>query len=216
MEEYVLLQSQLGIMAYCNLYPDSTYYNLPFIVELSSDIDLERLSEAWKKLFLLRPVFRTRFRINDDGRFLQFVDDEMDIPVKIRQCSHEELMDYVENDFVRPFDLLGSEPLTRVELVNTEKGPYLLWDIHHIISDYTVINKVILQEDLSQLYETMTLPEEEYTLYDAVNDEQESFLTEEYKSSLTASYSVYSSSGRVIVSYNCERSSCRITLFITV
>lgn len=182
MDEYELLQSQLGIVAYCNLYPDSTYYNLPFIVELSSDINLKRLADAWKKLFLLRPVFRTKFKISD-GYFIQFIDDEMDIPVTIRQCSHEELLNYIENDFVRPFDLFGDEPLTRVELVETEKGPYLLWDIHHSISDYTVINKVILQEDLSQLYETMTLPEEDYTLEDAVNEEKNSFTSDEYLAS---------------------------------
>lgn len=183
MNGYPLLQSQLGVVAHCNFYNDSTYYNLPFIVELSSDIDLKRLADAWKRLFLLRPVFRTRFKISEDGHFIQFIDDEMDIPVTIRQCSHEELLNYIENDFVRPFDLFGDEPLTRVELVETEKGPYLLWDIHHSISDYTVINKVILQEDLSQLYETMTLPEEEYTLEDAVNEEQNSFSSDEYQAS---------------------------------
>lgn len=183
MEEYKLLQPQLGVMAYCNLYPDSTYYNLPFIVELSSDIDLERLSDAWKKLFELRPIFKTRFKLSEEGRFLQYIDDEMEIPVIIRRSTYEELMNYVEHDFIHPFDLFGDEPLTRIELVETEESSYLLWDIHHIISDYTVINKVILQEDLTQLYETMELPEDEYLLSDAVSAEQESFMAEEYQTS---------------------------------
>ena len=199
MEKYVLLQSQLGIMAYCNLHPDSTYYNLPFIIELSSDIDLERLSDAWKKLFELRPVFKTRFEIGAHGRFLQYIAPEMDIPVKIRKSSHEELMDYVDHEFIRPFNLFSGQPLTRVELVETERGPYLLWDIHHIISDYTVINKVILQEDLTQLYETMTLPEEEYTLADAVRDEQESFSSEEYEASKNHLLEKFDSSDFIVV-----------------
>lgn len=67
MKEYDLLQSQLGVMLFCISHPDSTYYNLHIMVELSNEIDFNRLAEAWKKLFLLRPVFKTRFDINQNG-----------------------------------------------------------------------------------------------------------------------------------------------------
>ncbi len=181
MKEYDLLQSQLGVMLFCISHPDSTYYNLPIIVELSDEIDFNRLAEAWKKLFLLRPVFKTRFDINQNGEFFQYVDDEMEIPIKISNCNDEEFWNYIKNDFVRPFDLFSIEPLIRIELIKTEKGYYQLFDCHHIIADYTLINKVILQEDLSSLYETMNLPLEDYTLQDAVIDEQNSFSSTEYE-----------------------------------
>ena len=181
MKEYDLLQSQMGIMLFCISHPNSTYYNLPIMVKLSEEIDFNRLAEAWEKLFVLRPVFKTRFDISQNGDFIQYIDDEMEIPVKIRYCKDDEFWNYVENDFVRPFDLFGGEPLIRIELIKTEKGYYQLFDSHHIITDYTIINKVILQEDLSVLYETMTLPLEDYTLYDAVIDEQNSFSLSEYE-----------------------------------
>ena len=105
----------------------------------------------------------------------------MEIPVKISYCNDEEFWNYIKSDFVRPFDLFSIEPLIRIELIKTEKGYYQLFDCHHIIADYTLINKVILQEDLSSLYETMNLSLEDYTLQDAVIDEQNSFSSTEYE-----------------------------------
>lgn len=181
MEKYTLLQSQAGILAHCMQYEDSTYYNLPFIIELPSEVNLERLVEAWKKLYDSRPIFKTRIEISEKGEALQYCDDEMEIPIIIRESTYCELENYIEDGFVRPFDLFDGDPLSRVEIVKTEKGSFLLWDVHHIISDYTLINKVVLQEDLSDLYEGKQLPPEEYPIKEAVLAEAESFKTEEYE-----------------------------------
>lgn len=183
MEKYPLLQSQLGIFVHYMQYEDSTYYNLPFIIKLPSTIDDNRLAEAWKKLYELRPIFKTRFEISDEGEILQYCDKEMEIPIIIREDNYSELKNYVKEEFVRPFDLLGGEPLSRVEIVKTEEGSFLLWDIQHIIADYTSINKVVLQEDLSTLYEGNELTPEEHPIKEAVLAEKESFDSEKYKTS---------------------------------
>ncbi len=183
MDKYPLLQSQIGILVHCMQYEDSTYYNLPFIIKLPPNIDDERLAESWEKLYELRPIFKTRFEISNEGETLQYCDNEMEIPVILREDTYSELEKYVKEGFVRPFDLLGGEPLSRVEIVKTEEGSFLLWDIHHIISDYTLINRVVLQEDLSTIYEGKELPPEEYPIKEAVLAEEESFNSEEYEAS---------------------------------
>ena len=49
--------------------------------------------------------------------------------------SDQETADYIDHDFVRPFDLLSGEPLLRLELIETETSNWLLVDIHHSIGD---------------------------------------------------------------------------------
>ena len=50
MELYPLLQSQLGVFYDCMKYPKVMQYNIPCIVPLTDDIDLDRVEAALKTI----------------------------------------------------------------------------------------------------------------------------------------------------------------------
>ena len=98
----------------------------------------------------------------------------MAIPVVTRKCSEDELQAYFNDGFVRPFDLFGSEPLFRVEIIETEKSLCLLSDGHHAIVDGMSFSPV-LTSAFAKLFEGGSIEPQPYGLYQAAEDESASF-----------------------------------------
>ena len=181
MKTYPLLQSQLGIFMQCIQNPLSTQYNLPNNCFLPPSVDLERFIKAFEKVIAERPIFRTRFMIDENGDVRQWSDENMEIPIIRRKCSEAELQAYIKDGFVRPFDLLSGEPLFRVEFVETEKGWYELSDGHHVIMDGMSFTPVLFQIDINKAYMGEELTPQPYGLYEAAEDEVATFGTPVYE-----------------------------------
>ena len=181
MKTYPLLQSQLGIFLQCIQNPKSTQYNLPNMCYLPPTVDVERLIKAWEIIIAQRPTFRTRFLIDENGEVRQWCDEAMEIPVIRRKCTDAELQKYIDNDFVRPFDLLSGEPLFRLEFVQTEKGWCELSDGHHVIMDGMSFTPVLSQIDLNKAYMGEELTPQPYGMYEAAEDEVATFETPAYQ-----------------------------------
>ncbi|HLP58795.1 MAG TPA: amino acid adenylation domain-containing protein, partial [Candidatus Deferrimicrobium sp.] len=141
-EYYVLSFSQQRVYILQQLQLNSTAYNMPQIMSLSGDIDIDRLGESFRKLLKRHDSLRTSFHMVGDQ------------PV---QKVHQEVAFEIEDiHFVRPFDL-SKAPLMRVSLLKNSDGSFLLFvDMHHIISDG--ISHQVLQEDFMALYEGKELP----------------------------------------------------------
>ena len=135
MKTYPLLQSQIGVLLQSMQHPESTHYNLPNYLFIPLSMTRERVVNTAQKLVDSFPELHTRFVIGEDGEVRQWSDLSMPIPVVSRKCTEAELQAYIREGFVRPFDPLGSEPLFRVEVIETEKNIYLLFDAHHAIMD---------------------------------------------------------------------------------
>ena len=104
---------------------------------------------------------------------------EMPIPVVTRKCSDAELQAYLNEGFVRPFDLFGNEPLFRVEIIETEKSLCLLTDGHHAIIDGMSFVPII-SKALARILEEGTIEVPSYGMYQAAEDEVASFGTPLY------------------------------------
>lgn len=181
MKTYPILQSQLGIFVQCMENPLSTQYNLPNNCFLPPSVDLERFIKAFEKVIAERPIFRTRFMIDENGDVRQWSDENMEIPIIRRKCSEAELQAYIKDGFVRPFDLLSGEPLFRLEFVETEKGWYELSDGHHVIMDGMSFTPVLFQIDINKAYMGEELTPHPYGLYEAAEDEVATFGTPAYE-----------------------------------
>lgn len=131
---YPLLQSQLGIFIECQAEPTLTRYNLGARLFLTKNIDLDRLEQAVKRVVAARPMLRTRFIINEEGEPRQYEDPDMEIAVARHHMSEKELDAYIQEQFMRPFQLVGTEPLCRFDIVETENRRYLLYCLHHAIA----------------------------------------------------------------------------------
>ena len=81
MQTYPLLQSQLGVFYDCLKYPQVMQYNIPGIITLTDDIDLDRVERAVQAIFAARQELRLRFLIDDSGEPRQYVDDAKQLTI---------------------------------------------------------------------------------------------------------------------------------------
>ena len=180
MKTYPLLQSQLGVFMEWMKDPSVTQYNLPTCTKMPKTVDVQRLQKGFERICQERSTLRTRF-VMVDGEPRQYVDDEMKIPVTVRTMTDQETAQYIERDFVRPYDLLSGEPLIRIEIIEAETFNWLLVDIHHTIGDGLTLAPNMTIYDVPAAYNGEPLQTVEYGMYEYAEDEQLSFGTENYE-----------------------------------
>ena len=182
MNTYPLLQSQLGVFYDCLKFPQVMQYNIPCITELPDNVDLNRVEQAIQTIFAARQELRMRFLIDDNGEPRQYIDEAKQLTIVRRQMSETDFHQYAYHDFCRPYDIMGEEPLMRVELITTLEGKrYMLLDIHHLISDGTSYLVLFPQRDLPLAYEGKPLPAQDYSILQAAEDETACLGNEEYE-----------------------------------
>ncbi|MCU0287485.1 MAG: amino acid adenylation domain-containing protein, partial [Acidobacteria bacterium] len=125
-----------------------TAYNMPQIIPLLGEVDINQLEETFQKLINRHESLRTSFHIiGDEPR--QRVHREVGFKI-------EKYQDADPHRFVRAFDL-SRAPLLRVGEFKTSTGKhYLVVDMHHIISDG--ISGQVLRDDFRALYQQKELP----------------------------------------------------------
>lgn len=182
MKTYPLLQSQLGVFYDCLKYPKVMQYNVPCITELTNDIDLDRVEAAFQAIFEARPELKIRFLIDENGDPRQYVDENKKLTILRREMTEADFQQYAHHGFCRPFDLMGEEPLLRIELITTLEGKrYMLLDINHMLTDGTSFLTLFPQRDMALAYEGKPLPVQEYGMLDAAEDEASRLGDEEYQ-----------------------------------
>ena len=165
-------------------HPGSTHYNLPNYIFIPLSMTRERVVNAVQKLVDSFPELHTRFVVGEQGEVRQWSDMSMPIPVISRKCTEEELQAYIDNEFVRPFNPLGNEPLFHVEVVETEKSICLLSDGYHSIVDGMSFAP-ILTTAFAKIIEGGNIEPQPYGMYQAAEDEVTMFGTETYQRAKT-------------------------------
>ena len=140
--------SQGGMFLTDKLGDLGTAYNIPMLIEISGEINREKLGIAIDKLVERHEALRTSFKIVDDN-IVQIVHDKISYKKEFEKISELDLRETVE-ECVKPFDLTKA-PLFRVKLFKIEKTKHVLFfDIHHIVFDGGSVDTFI--EDLFALY----------------------------------------------------------------
>ena len=181
MKTYPLLQSQLGVFYDCLKYPKVMQYNVPCITKLTDNIDFDRVETAFQAIFKARPELKIRFLIDENGEPRQYVDENKKLTIVRREMTEADFQQYAHHEFCHPFDLMGEEPLLRIELITTEGSRYLLLDINHMLTDGTSFLTLFPQRDMALAYEGKPLPVQEYGMLDAAEDETARLGDEEYQ-----------------------------------
>lgn len=132
-----------------------TAYNLPRIMKVEGNLDIERLENVFHKLINRHESLRTSFKMIN-GEPVQVVYNKLDFNVSLIEAEEENVKELADN-FIRPFDL-GEAPLFRVAVVKIDQSRNLImFDMHHIISDGT--SMAILVSEIIKLYKGQELPE---------------------------------------------------------
>jgi amino acid adenylation domain-containing protein len=152
---YPLSSAQKRLYVIQQMEPDSTGYNIPFVVVLEGPLEKERLQGAFNQLIRRHEILRTSFG-TVKGEAMQQVEDNVKFAVEFCESQEEDVREMV-GQFIKPFDL-DRAPLLRVKLIEEEKGKYILMvDTHHIISDGT--SQAILINEFAMLYKGERLPD---------------------------------------------------------
>ena len=168
--DYALTRTQEGVYVESMAKPGQTAYNVPILLKLSDELEIDRLKSAIVAAVNAHPILKTRLFINEDGDVRMrrmdgdFSFDENAIPVRQIESIEAE-----KASLIKPFHMLGGR-LFRAELL-LEDGKWLFLEAHHIIVDGSSLN--ILLHDISRAYAGEILEQEVFTAYDVALNEQE-------------------------------------------
>ena len=171
--DYPITQTQNGIFVACIASPDTTMYNIPFLVTLTDKVDIARLKNAVDTAFAAHPYLHTKLFMNDEGDIRAKRDDSDPVTAKIEKCAALPSQD----ELVRPYNLMGDR-LCRAVIYRTDSGNYLFLDFHHIIFDGA--SSAVLLQDISDAYDGADIEKETFTGFEAALEEEENRKSERY------------------------------------
>jgi hypothetical protein len=136
--------------------PGSSVYNIPSVLRLEGELDVEALEAALNALVERHEVLRTRFGV-EEGDPVQVIAPALKVPLPVDDLSsvpqkdrEAELQQRVQSETGAPFDL-AQGPLLRARLLKLgEQTHVLALTLHHIISDGWSMG--VLMRELSALY----------------------------------------------------------------
>ncbi|MBN8226492.1 amino acid adenylation domain-containing protein [Corallococcus macrosporus] len=146
--------AQQRLWFFSKLEPESTAYNLPFVMRLEGALDVPALARALRDLLQRHESLRTTFREHASGA-VQVIAPAASLPASWMDLSAlpdaEHVLGSVLDDEARQVFDLEAGPLWRVLLVRmSARHHLLLLTMHHVISDAWSMG-VLLQE-LTTLY----------------------------------------------------------------
>ena len=160
-ELYPVSSAQRRLYVLNSVEGDNIAYNIPEIMIIEGQLDVERFKQALAMVTKRHEVLRSSFEMSG-GEVLQRVHEEIepDFTYKTAKSGtfkeESNVWSFIE-EFIQPFNL-NIAPLLRTSIVKLDTEKYLLmFDIHHIISDGISVG--ILKKEISELYNGIVLPQ---------------------------------------------------------
>jgi amino acid adenylation domain-containing protein len=160
-EYYALSSAQKRLFILQQIDFESTGYNMPSMIYLDREADMDRLERGFGQLIGRHNSLRTSLEIINENP-VQRVHEQVEFEIEYFDLAADNTdekvlqpAEIIHDSFVRPFDL-SKAPLLRVGVIRTPESNILLLDTHHIISDG--ITQDVLAEEFRLLYEGKELP----------------------------------------------------------
>lgn len=135
---------QKGIALYQLMNKESTAYNMPILIKLRPEVDIELFHNAFLSMLQQDEYLRSAFVLENDELKRIILDYQL-IPLKITEIEEDKLEQYCFS-FVKPFAI--DELMLRMEFLSTSQSKYVLFDIHHILCNQDIL-KAILENLIS-------------------------------------------------------------------
>jgi len=145
---YEASSAQKRIWLLQQIEPNGIAYNMPKVMALHGNLNKNLLEKVLSKIIARHETLRTSFGTIGES-IVQMVARNSSLKINYSESTEIDIGKAID-DFIRPFDL-SKAPLLRVELIKVgENLHYLLFDMHHIISDGTSLG--ILSREFVSLY----------------------------------------------------------------
>jgi len=119
---------------------NSVLYNTPSVINVGSDIDVNKLKDVLIAVLNYHEAFRSNIKIEAGESYLEYNENkQINVEVVNTDINGYER---IKKNYVKPFDLLN-DTLVRTQIVKTEESCYVLFDSHHIIFDGSSIECII-------------------------------------------------------------------------
>jgi amino acid adenylation domain-containing protein len=159
---YLLSSAQKRLFILQEINPDNTFYNLPYLLPLVKDVDIEKVKITFERIISRHEILRTSFHMRE-GESCQRIEEEVPFEIEIPDTEgldfggdRDALNDWAMTTLVTPFDF-EKPPLMRVKMIFLDNGDkYLFIDIHHIITD--AASQLLLTREFHELYAGNILP----------------------------------------------------------
>ncbi len=171
--DYPITQTQNGIFVACVASPDTTMYNIPFLISLTDGIDIKRLENAVNEALSAHPYLSTTLFMNEKGDIRAKRNDDTPVKVSVESCGNLP----PREKLVRPYKLIGDR-LCRAVIYQTDSGNYLFLDFHHIVFDGA--SSAVLLGDIAGAYDGETPEKEKFTGFEAALEEEKNRKSELY------------------------------------
>ena len=178
MKTYPLSPFQMSIFLEMMQHPQSTQFNLRYILPLPKDIDLDQIEQALKSIYAARPEWRIRFLIEGDEP-RQTVDNTRELKVKRFCMSESECMMFMEQPPI-PFDLFN-DCLWRFSLIEMPHRNMFYGECCHAISDGVSISLGFSKTDMPLAYEGKHLPEIPFGMLQLAEMQEKAFHSPSYE-----------------------------------
>ncbi|MFA0963360.1 amino acid adenylation domain-containing protein [Roseivirga sp. BDSF3-8] len=150
---YPLSAFQERVYVLSNSKDGGEAYHVPGGLELKGEINKEMLEAGFLHLIERHELLRSVFEENQYGEPVRRVLGTDEIRFKLEECkvsTEEEVGDYISKITVEPFDLASGLPIRVLIVKVSEQHHYLLYCLHHIVSDGWSIK--VMEKELMETY----------------------------------------------------------------
>ncbi|MBD0378730.1 non-ribosomal peptide synthetase [Paenibacillus sedimenti] len=150
-EYYPLSSAQKRMFILQQFEADSVGYNMPDVMLIEGELDVERFNQAYRALIRRHEALRTSFHtVNGEPRQKVHEDTELRIQIEVYQADSDEDTAKLVQSVIRPFNL-SEAPLIRAVLIRRAADKHVfVYDMHHIVSDG--VSSGIIASDFAALY----------------------------------------------------------------
>jgi amino acid adenylation domain-containing protein/FkbH-like protein len=170
-----------------NLLDNKTIYNVPVVLRLKGDVQVDILQRSLDMLLARHAILRTRIKTDNDSPFQEIVPiQDARLTLKYVDISDEpqEVDNRIKTEISRDFSL-SEFPLMRAMLIKTKQEEYILClTSHHIITDAHSID--VIFNELSETYNEIKIntpsknPQQIQKYQDFINWQNKQFQNKEW------------------------------------
>lgn len=150
-ESAPLTAAQEGIWYHQSMFPEVPLYNVPVVVELRGEVDVDAMRRAWQAASVRHPMLRARLSAGA-GRLVQMVDARPPALELLSMADRNEqaLAACIAGLVARSFGDVGA-PLAVATLVAAAADFHVLVVVlHHVVADFT--SATLVRDELARAY----------------------------------------------------------------